>query len=168
MSVPKYASDFPPGHLVKDYSDPASGLRIQVRVGRVSFCAYVGVQADHTLASLEDFDFDCHHHITFRDFGSDHGVLPGSWYWWGWDYAHFTDVMELNDVPPSSHLTGLFGEPDLDEDLPSLPNPKRWTADEVFQDALDVMLEIKNSLGASREYYSLLATSYGVTASLPS
>lgn len=172
MSVPQYASDFPYGYIVKDYTDPETGLRVLVRVGTFSFCGYVGVQAGHVLADLEELAFDCHQGNTYQDWGCKETGLPEGWFWWGWDYAHFCDESEFGfaDLPPDVQARVLETNEALAEalgdilgmDFSSIPKPKteRWTADDVFQDALDVMLELKNALSKSQEYSSLLTSSF--------
>lgn len=172
MSVPKYASDFPYGYLVKDYTDPDTGLRVIVRAGTVSFCAYVGVQTGHVLAELDDLEFDCHQGITYREWGSKETGFPEGWFWWGWDYAHFCDKTEfsLEDLPPESQKRVQELKSALEEaledmlgmDLSNIPKrkTKRWTADEVFQDALEVLLELKTALSHSQQYSSLLTASF--------
>lgn len=172
MSFPQYASDFPYGYIVKDYTDPDTGLRVLVRVGSVSYCAYVGVQTGHVLADLEDLDFNCHQGITYQKWGCKESGFPEGWFWWGWDYAHFCDKSEfsLEDLSPEAQANVAETKAALEEalgelvgmDFSNLPKrkTKRWTADEVFQDALDVMLELKTALSQSHQYSCLLAASF--------
>ena len=128
--------------------------------GYTSFCAYVGVRADHALESLEELEFSCHWGITFRGNASAEMPLDAEWYWWGWDYAHAFDAFEF---PPET-IAAL--EEHL-EDHPGLTallgagerhgrNRKRWTLDEVFEDALDVVMDLKNALSHSKELAGLL------------
>src|SRR3546814_20446219 len=57
--------------------------------GPFSVCSYVGVHADHALASLEELEFDRHFGINFRNWGQPGTLWEETWFWWGWAYAHF-------------------------------------------------------------------------------
>jgi hypothetical protein len=150
----RYARDFTFGERLFDHIDLGSGLRALVLRGPFCFCAYVGVQADHTLAGLEEFDFECHWGITWKSWGDDE-FLPAGWYWWGWDYGHAGDRMDLPEMPPE--FKELFDE--LDELLASegivKRAPKDWTVEEVTQDALDVLVTLREQLAHSAQLAQL-------------
>src|SRR3546814_20921807 len=79
----RVASDYPCGTVLRVYSDPVSGLRMLVVRGPFSFCSYVGVHADHALASLEELEFDCHFGINFRNWGQPGTLWEENWFWGG-------------------------------------------------------------------------------------
>lgn len=156
----RFASDYPVGTVLRDYTDPDSGLRMLVVRGPFSFCSYVGVHADHALASLEELEFDCHFGINFRNWGQPGTLWEENWFWWGWDYAHFMDAIPWeeslpNDATPeqrqiiarlSSQLQGtdFFGN-----------RPKNRPLGEVVEETMDVMMELKEALIQSERFASL-------------
>ena len=160
--------------MLRDYVDPASGLRILVTRGFASFCAYVGVQADHALAGLETLDFGCHFGITLQTWGQADTVWPEGWYWWGWDYGHYTDAMEF-PAELTEDVDSVFHE--LQEALarltsavggkPTRPSCKRWTLDEVFEDAVDVLMNLKTALEQSEQQLRGLLHEVGVGSAGP-
>ncbi len=163
MSVPpdllRYASDYPADTVLRDYVDVESGLRMLIVRGPFSFCAYVGVKADHTLAGLEELRFSCHHSITFSDWGSEGTWREKEFYWWGWDYAHFTDYIDWEMSLPedaSPELRRFCAEINKGKVKYSGRALKNWTLGEVVEDTLDVMMELKHSLLASERYAGLV------------
>jgi hypothetical protein len=155
-SNPRYLSDFAPGTTLRDYVDPNSGLRLLVVRGPFSFCAYIGVKADHPLAGLEELDFPCHHGITFEQWGQPGSRWDAGWYWWGWDYGHFTDVVDHFPNPPAAdpadvpeeirELLKMLADNLNAPVLPGAITPKNWTVDEVFEDGLEVIDGLRNAL----------------------
>ena len=154
-----YATDFPAGTILRDHIDPDSGLRMLVMRGPFSFCAYVGVPADHTLAGLPDLEFECHFGITFSQWGREDTPWEKGWYWWGWDYAHYLDHIDWEgllplEAPPeeqkamqefSQGFQGMFNRSGTNHTLGS-----------VVEDALDVMMSLKAALQESEQFSSLL------------
>lgn len=156
----RFASDYPVGTLLRDFVDPDSGLRMMVVRGPFSFCAYVGVKADHALAGLEELEFSCHHGVTFQQWGAADSQWPEGWYWWGWDYAHFTDFIDFEgalpaDAPPEVREHTAKMQRQLMDGL-GHSRPKNWALGEVVEDTLDVMMELKQALTQSAEWASLL------------
>jgi hypothetical protein len=141
----RYARDFAEGECAFDHIDESSGLRARVLRGFASFCAYVGVQTEHPLAGLEDFEFDCHWGITWSNWGDDQH-LPAGWYWWGWDYAHASDKMHFANLPPEvqAKLDAIWANAPR-----GLGHGKDWTVEEVTQDALDVLVTLREQLAHS-------------------
>lgn len=152
ISKPQYASDFHEGTVLRNYVDPASGLRVLVVRSFASFCAYVGVQSDHPIAGLEELEFKCHFGITFQSWGRAGSVWPEGWYWWGWDYAHFTDALYLPwmamDVESDElkQLRQSVERMGASMGFSHGQAPKKWTLDEVFEDAMDVLMHLKTAL----------------------
>lgn len=142
---PRRARDFAPGQVLFDFTDAQSGLRALVVRGPYSFCAYVGVQADHALAGLEEFEFDCHWGITWRAWGDD-APNPAGWYWWGWA-GHAGDrlAFDLQPLPPeiARQLERL------------LRGTKDWTVEEVALHAQDVLMQLREQLAHSAELAQL-------------
>jgi hypothetical protein len=144
----RYARDFAVGERAFDHTDVESGLRALVTRGGFSFCAYVGVQADHTLAGLEDFEFDCHWGVNWSSWG-DGDYLPTGWYWWGWDYGHAFDRVDFPGLPPEVQAR-------LDAMWESFQMPQKdWTVEEVTQDALDVLVTLREQLAHSEQLATL-------------
>ena len=164
MDEPKrrFATHFPVGSVPRDYVDPESGLRYLIVRGPYSWCGYVGVKADHALAGLEEFEFPCHFGVTFSGWGSADGPRPEGWYWWGWDYAHFTDRIDFlgslpDDVPAEiraemEKLDRMFQR----DAIWKHTTPKNWSLDEVAEDAMDVLMELKDALLLSEEFAKLV------------
>lgn len=118
------------------HGGPFSGLVIR---GMFGFCAYLGVPVDHWLADLETLEFPCHHDITFRGRG-DGEVRPSGYFWYGWDYSHYGDAVDLPseitaDMP--EHLRNFFTA------------GKRWTLDEVTLDMIDAAVHLKGALDSA-------------------
>lgn len=90
-----------------------------------SFCAYVGVPADSSLAGrdYDDMPLNCHGGLTFSDAGGRSG-WPEGWYWYGWDYAHGGDF--LNYAP---RMGG-----------------HRWTLEEIEAETRGVMDQLRDLL----------------------
>lgn len=155
--------------MLHDYVDPSSGLRILVTRGLASFCAYVGVQSDHALAGLDTLEFDCHFGITFQDWGQAGTVWPEGWYWWGWDYGHFTDCLEL---PPDLAESAGTDCPELADAIArinlmlggsfAMTPGKKWMLSEVFEDAVDVLMNLKTALEQSEKQLRELLHESGV------
>lgn len=83
--------DAPRGHIFEDWEQDR--LRLMIRRGGGSLCAYVGVPVSHPWAGkhYDTIEVDCHGGLTFSDDG-DGKMWPAGWYWFGWDYAHLGDV----------------------------------------------------------------------------
>ncbi|KVP75585.1 hypothetical protein WJ96_07705 [Burkholderia ubonensis] len=130
----------------------------------MSFCAYVGVKADHALAELEELWFPCHFGINYRGWGKQGSPREAGWYWWGWDYAHWRDHVDYQAMLPPD---ASDEEKKVFEKVNALMNRsepyygfgprKKWTVDEVFEDALDALMELKTSLEKSKTLTALLA-----------
>ena len=163
----RFASDYPVNAVLRDYTDGTSGLRYLVVRGPLSFCAYVGVPADHTLCSLEELDFECHYGITFQQWGAAGTPWPEGWYWWGWSYSHNTDWIDweallspgtpkqfqLQVLKMAKALNGLGGK-----------KPHNWTLAEVTEDALDALSALAEQLAQSQAFASLLLSTQSATA----
>lgn len=133
------ADKFELGQIVRDFKDP-SGLRGIVMRGGMSWCAYVGAPNEHPMHGLEELRFPCHFGINFTAQGEDTLSLPHGFFWWGWDYAHFSDMPA---VPPEmQELTNrVIGKRRL----------KVWTADEVGQHVLDALTSLRQSIERDRD-----------------
>lgn len=141
--APRYAEDFQPGSTIWSYTHESSGLRALVLRGPFSFCAYVGVQTNHVLTAMEDLDFRCHWGISYQGWGTPH-FLPEGWYWWGWDYAHYGDASVFSKEE-LGELHGLINA--------LLGRGKRWSIEEVQEDALNVVQELWTFLSQSEEVF---------------
>jgi hypothetical protein len=91
-------------------------------------CCYVEIPQNNRLFNQDCYEsdlenIDCHGGITFSDF-RDFGF--GSFYYIGWDYAHYGD-----------HYARMFG--DL---IPELTPGKKWTIKEIEQEAKNVIKQI--------------------------
>jgi hypothetical protein len=122
---------------------PFRGLVLQTPF---CYCAYLGVPKTHWLADMSDLNFDCHFGVTFSGEG-DGRIRPAGWYWYGWDYAHFTDhisiPLELLDALPEWIPVEL-------KNLMSRPG-KTWTLAEIEQDLLDAAMDLKTTLDHAQE-----------------
>lgn len=138
FSLLQLASDFPPGAKIRDFLDEETGIRVLVARGYVGFCCYLGVPAEHLLAGVEDLRINCHGGVTFQEWGTEGSLWEPGWYWWGWDYQHPGDKLDmdnqLNELGPlGAELLGLLKQT---QKAIEGPNPKEWTVDAVLQDAL--------------------------------
>lgn len=163
----RFASDYPVNAVLRDYTDDTSGLRYLVVRGPFSFCAYVGVPADHALSSLEELDFECHYGITFQQWGAAGTPWPEGWYWWGWDYGHYCDRIDWEAMLPA----GTPKEVELEflrmaQSLDGLGGLKThdWTLAEVTEDVLTAMSALAEQLAQSQAFASLLLSSHSATA----
>lgn len=165
MPAGRYAADFREGEVCHDFTDPESGLRVQVSRGFVAFTAYVGVRADHALAGLEELSFKCHWGITWTGWGeSSEGQLrPKDWFFWGWDYGHSLDGWALPDAFLAIEDDELRREVEQHFSSHTRTEPsefglprKHWTLEEVIEDAHDVLFELKEALRQSEELSGLL------------
>ncbi|MNR71454.1 hypothetical protein D3C71_20800 [compost metagenome] len=145
-----FASDVAPGTTLRDIVDPDSGLRLLVTRGSYAFCAYVGVQADHSLAGLEDLRFDCHHGVNWSQWGEPDSPWAEGWYWWGWDYGHASDHVDFEgSVPDDAPVEVRQAMARFQALLAAGPlrrRTKNWTLGEVVEDGLDVLMELKQAL----------------------
>ena len=91
-------------------------------------CAYLGVPQSHWLANMDTLEFDCHWGLTFRG-TSSHAELAG-FYWFGWDYGHAGDLLTDPGQKPGA----------------ALRHGKRWTAEEIEHDIVDVAVALQDSL----------------------
>lgn len=137
----------PKVHL--DYLLAGTPFRGLVLQNDICICAYLGVPETHWLANMAELEFDCHFGVTFSGPG-DGQVRPAGWYWYGWDYAHFTDYI---GIPPE--LSAQLSE-DIPEELRSfLSRPgKKWSIAEVEQDLLDAAMDLKVSLERAQDLAS--------------
>lgn len=165
VSPRRFITEFQPGELLHDFIDPETGLRFLVTRGWFSFCAYVGVQADHALAGLEEFRFRCHWGVNYQAWGQADSPLAAGWYWWGWDYGHAGDVVSFMQGLPENisdeELAHIKRMEDLRNDTSSrsgLPPGKNWTLEEVVEDSFDVLMELRNGLKESEKFARLLHT----------
>lgn len=149
---PCYLLDFPPETTLRDHVDAATGLRLLIVRGPYSFCAYLGVKADPSAVGLAEVEFRCHHGVTFQQWGREGSRWDAGWYWWGWDYGHFSDVVDRFSSLPQNLSTALRRVvTDVSDRLNSLAlsggiSRKNWTVDEVFQDGIDTMVELRTAL----------------------
>jgi hypothetical protein len=142
-TIPGSADEFEFGEIVRDFTDITSGLRGIVMRGGMSWCGYVGAPNEHPLNGVEELRFKCHYGVNFSCQGEDSVGLPHGYYWWGWDYAHCTDMVVLPPElkPFARHLEHLhFGR-----------SLKVWTADEVAEDVLDAMMSLRESVEQNLE-----------------
>jgi hypothetical protein len=131
---PGSAAHFPEGYLAKDYIEPDTGLRGLVMRGTYGWCGYVGAPCASPLHGLEELEFECHFGITYAGYGD--GVhRPAGYFYWGWDYAHYTDAFILPSVLREA----------LEEPIP-LPRGKDWSHAEVFEHVLDVLTHLREAL----------------------
>lgn len=146
----QYAEDYPEGTTLRDYEDPESGLRMLVTKGPFSYCAYVGIRAEHPLAGIPHLRFSCHHGITFSGWGVEGSMRPAGYYWWGWDYGHCTDYVDWElTLPPDAPRPlqeAMARLSDLRQRSGEAFSQKRWTLGEVAEEAMDALLELKQWL----------------------
>ena len=130
--------DVEPGTTFAD-EEVSTGLRLVLRRGYASVCAYFQVPADHPLVSLfpdySDLPIYVHGGLTY-------GRLEGSVFAWGWDFQHLWDklvfpknVREALDMLPSS-------SPHLRAYLQSRPAETEWTPAMVWEDAQPAISEM--------------------------
>lgn len=137
FSLLQLASDFPPGAKIRDFLEEATGIRVLVTRGYAGFCCYLGVPAEHLLAGIEDLHIRCHGGVTFQEWGAEGSVWEPGWYWWGWDYQHAGDKLDLENELLALGPLGV----ELQQFLLSTqravegPTPKEWTVDVVLQEA---------------------------------
>jgi hypothetical protein len=137
-------------------------LRLLVVRGPGSFCAYLGVKADHALAGLEELEFPCHCGVTFQAWGAAGTPWETGWYWWGWDYAHFMDAADFTtELPPDAPEEVREALRELSAMRNNRPlmggfRPKNWTVEEVFEDGLDALFELKTALEANEKLAATL------------
>lgn len=133
--------DFVPETLVRDFVDESTGVRILVRRGRFSFCAYLGVHRSHVLAELPELEFPAHWGINFREWGAAGSPWAEDWFWWGWDYGHAGDIIDRDAIfPPEEELPPelrrLLADLERSSRASLLPPAKDWTVGEIVQQAL--------------------------------
>ena len=132
--TPGNASQFELGEIARDFTDVSSGLRGLVMRGGLGWCGYVGAPNEHPLNGIEELKFRCHFGVNFAQQGEDTLFLPHGYYWWGWDYAHFSDMPILPE-----HLEALeqwrLSERGLQR--------KVWTVDEVAEEVMDVLMSLR-------------------------
>lgn len=102
-------------------------------------CAYIGVPESHWMANMEELDFPCHRGLTFNAPGGD-GLRPAGWYWYGWDYGHAGDRLQLPEALMSV----------MDDAMKNFfLGGKAWTAEEVELDLIDAAIALKAALSAA-------------------
>lgn len=121
--------------ILRDFLIAGTPLRGLIVRGPFSLCAYLGVPRDHWMARMEELDFPCHWGVTFSAEGEG-GLRPLDWYWYGWDYGHAGDALEL--------------PPELEALMPAELRPsqrgKRWTVDEVEHEVIDAALALHEQM----------------------
>ncbi len=123
--------------LLKDFLLPGTPFRGLILRSEYCPCAYIGVPQSHWLADMESLEFRCHFGVTFNGPGGD-SQRPAGWYWYGWDYGHFTDFLDLPaEVKAHFEETGL--------PIP-FSTGKRWTVEEIEHDIVDVAVGLLESL----------------------
>ena len=116
------------GRIVYDKFD--EGLRFIIKRGPFSWCAYIGITKDHPLAGMgyDDISFiPAHGGLTFAGEGKEESSLSANYYWYGWDYAHAGDVTVYNKQYK----------------IPTAPEDKDWTVDEVIKDSWETLSDFK-------------------------
>lgn len=115
------------------YGEYGKDIRILVRRGGASLCAYVGIPIEHPLAGFfyDDMPLDCHGGLTFCEEGKKDNDWPEGFYWYGYDYAHAGDYMTYYDTLPSS--TSLKNLKVL-----ALREDRKWTIKDVKAEAESV------------------------------
>jgi hypothetical protein len=116
-----------------------------------ALCAYIGVPKNHWIANMPELQFRCHWGVTFS--GEGDGIArPKDFYWYGWDYGHAGDAIDLSaeikvDMPAEViemlekiNSIGFFGKP-----------AKKWTLAEVEQDLLDAAMGLAETIETARE-----------------
>jgi len=103
-----------------------------IQESTASLTAYVGVLIDHPLAGQDynEFLLDVHGGLTFGQPG-DGQYRPAGWYWYGWDYAHFSDLskLDLKYLLSAGELTMI---------------PKHdWTIPEVLEHLNDALRQLR-------------------------
>lgn len=128
--------------ILADIQLSGTVIRGLVKQGPFSLLGYLGVPNGHWAAAAEELEFDCHGGITFRDEG-DGEILPAGWYWYGWDYAHASDLLSL---PPElmqnlpKHLSDYFAN----------RVGKAWTLEEVKEELLDSAIRLWHQLATTQ------------------
>lgn len=137
FSLLQLASDFPPGAKIRDVMDKETGIRILVSRGWLGFCCYLGVPAEHLLAGVEDLRITCPGGITFQEWGSEGTLWEPGWYWWGWDYQHAGDKLDLDGPLQELGPLGVELLRLLKRTQRAIegPTPREPTVDQLLQDA---------------------------------
>ena len=119
---------------------PFRGLIIR---GLFGPCAYIGVPMEHCLADLESLRFDCHGGvITFRGPG-DGEIRPEGWYWYGWDYQHVNDAVNLPELSEDEFPAELI---ELLQSFYGSGTGKVWTVAEIEHDLIDAAVQVAKLL----------------------
>ena len=141
--------------VLKDFAIVGTPLRGLVLRGPFSLCAYLGVPQQHWLADIDDLEFPCHWGVTFRQAG-DGALWPAGWFWFGWDYGHAGDFI---DVPDEIRVLEDLLPPEMRKMLNGgfLRKGKNWTVEEVEHDLVDAALSLNETLENAR----LAATQVG-------
>lgn len=129
MRIPAFNSTDLRANILQDMQLAGTPFRGLVVRGEFSLLAYVGVPRSHWLADMVELEFDCHFGVTFRGHG-DGGLRPADWYWYGWDYAHYTDRLL-----PNPRMSDFHG-----------PGSRTRSVEEVVEDLLDVALPLFRAL----------------------
>ena len=125
-------------HALKDFLLPDTPFRGLILRGPYCLLAYIGVPQSHWLSDMEALQFECHHSVTFNGPG-DGEMRPAGWHWYGWDYGHAGDFVEM-----PAGFADLVAEVGLDP--AHLLSGKRWTIEEVELDIIDVAIRLQASL----------------------
>jgi hypothetical protein len=136
QEIPAFNSEDPAANILWDFELAGTVLRGLVTRGPFSLLAYIGVPREHWLAEMEELELSCHFGITFRGAGGDGGALPANWFWYGWDYAHFSDQL----LPAPGFAVGR-----------AIGGSKAWTVAEVVEDILDTAVVLLDSLRSAEQ-----------------
>lgn len=134
------------GDILYDEIDPRTGLRGLIIRGPFSFCAYVGAPRDHLLDGIEDLNIDCHFGLNYSGWGD--GFRPVDWFWWGWDYGHFTDMTTMADM--LLELLPKDIQPEFAIKGPS--TLKMWSVGEIEEQVKSSLDELAAQLSAAKIY----------------
>lgn len=151
-SLLQLASDYPPGAKAFESTDELSGLRLLVTRGYMGFCAYVGAPQGHPLTEVTELNIPCHGSVTFSEWGAAGSVWEPGWYWWGWDYQHAGDALDVEGA--------LLSEAPLGKDeMENIVNlfkgfngrrQKSWTLREVIEDTRRVAHALQGAMAAAQ------------------
>lgn len=147
-----FAEDFPMNTCLLDWTSE-QGLRLLVCRGPFSYCAYIGVGPDHPFVGLEEFDFPCHHGVSYQGWDHAGGVTAKGWYFWGWDYGHCTDHIDyVGILPPGTPPEVLRIYQDMQDAIAGLggPKTKQWTLKDVVTEGLEAMTRIQTMVEESQ------------------
>ena len=102
----KNAEHYKYGDIVKEWDE--EGVKALVIRSNFSFCAYIGVPEGHKYYgkhySTLPQELEPHGGFTFADSGGNNkrsGIFKDGYWYFGWDYSHYTDRVFLGgEIPP--------------------------------------------------------------------